>query len=139
MNLLGRTVTNFDQFDALSINNLPPVDFEFNAVLWWLKIQMVIQSNLYGVILDNPDNNVVETGLRFPTFKKFVTNNHQDGTAYSFNLNLNVNIINENPQDTYNPEAINSMFSMNLFNTTMSRLASTNDSFLTNCRTGCRE
>jgi hypothetical protein len=71
-----------------------------------------------------------ETGLRFPTFKKFVTNNHQDGTAYSFNLNLNVNIINENPQDTYNPEAINSMFSMNLFNT-MSRLASTNDSFLT--------
>jgi hypothetical protein len=34
MNLLGRTVTNFDQFDALSINNLPPVDFEFNAVLW---------------------------------------------------------------------------------------------------------
>jgi hypothetical protein len=74
---------------------------------------------------------MVETGLRFPTFKKFVTNNHQDGTAYSFNLNLNVNIINENPQDTYNPEAINSMFSMNLFNTTaMSRL-STNDSFLT--------
>jgi hypothetical protein len=31
MNLLGRTVTNFDQFDE-SINNLPPVDFEFNAV-----------------------------------------------------------------------------------------------------------
>jgi hypothetical protein len=135
MNLLGRTVTNFDQFDALSINNLPPVDFEFNAVLWYYTVEDSngnTRSNLYGVsFLDNPDNNVVETGLRFPTFKKFVTNNHQDGTAYSFNLNLNVNIINENPQDTYNPEAINSMFSMNLFNTAMSRLASTNDSFLT--------
>jgi hypothetical protein len=134
MNLLGRTVTNFDQFDALSINNLPPVDFEFNAILWYYTVEDSngnARSNLYGVsFLDNPDNNVVETGLRFPTFKKFVTNNHQDGTAYSFNLNLNVNIINENPQDTYNPEAINSMFSMNLFNTAMSRLASTNDSFL---------
>ena len=134
MNLLGTTVTNFDQFDALSINNLPPVDFEFNAILWYYTVEDSngnARSNLYGVsFLDNPDNNVVETGLRFPTFKKFVTNNHQDGTAYSFNLNLNVNIINENPQDTYNPEAINSMFSMNLFNTAMSRLASTNDSFL---------
>jgi hypothetical protein len=49
MNLLGRTVTNFDQFDALSINNLPPVDFEFNAVLYRLKIQMVIQDLTYGV------------------------------------------------------------------------------------------
>jgi hypothetical protein len=51
MNLLGRTVTNFDQFDALSINNLPPVDFEFNAYygIIRLKIQMVIQDLTYMV------------------------------------------------------------------------------------------
>jgi hypothetical protein len=45
-------------------------------------------------------------------------------------LNLNFNILNDNPQQSYNPEAINSLFSMNLFNQAMSRLSSTNDSFL---------
>jgi hypothetical protein len=45
-------------------------------------------------------------------------------------LNLNFNIINENPQDTYNPEAINSLFSFNLFNEAMRRVGELNDSFL---------
>jgi hypothetical protein len=136
MNILGRTLTNFDEFNALEINNVPPTAFEFNAILWYYTIEDNagnVRNNLYGVsFLDNPDNNVIasETSLRFPTYKKFVTNGIQDGTAYSFSLNLNFNIINDNPQDTYNPEAINSMFSMNLFNTSMSRLAATNDSFI---------
>ena len=43
---------------------------------------------------------------------------------------MNYNISNDNVQDAYNPEAINSMFSMSLFNQAMSKLASTNDSFL---------
>jgi hypothetical protein len=136
MNILNRNLTNFDQFNALEINNLPPIAFEFNAILWYYNVEDNagnVRTNLYGIsFLDNPDNNVIteETGLRFPTYKKFVTNGIQDGTAYSFSLNLNFNIINDNPQDTYNPEAINSMFSMNLFNTSMSRLAATNDSFI---------
>jgi hypothetical protein len=136
MNILGRNLTNFDQFNALSVNNLPPSDFEFNAILWYYTIEDSNgnqKSNLYGIsFLDNPDNNVIpeETGLRFPSYKKFVTNGNQDGTSFAFSLNLNFNIINENPVDTYNPEAINSMFSMNLFNQSMSRLSSTNDSFL---------
>ena len=136
MNILDRTLTNFDEFNALEINNVPPTAFEFNAILWYYTIEDNagnVRNNLYGIsFLDNPDNNVItsETSLRFPTYKKFVTNGIQDGTAYSFSLNLNFNIINDNPQDTYNPEAINSMFSMNLFNTSMSRLAATNDSFI---------
>jgi hypothetical protein len=136
MNILGRNLTNFDQFNALSVNNLPPSDFEFNTILWYYTVEDSAgnqKSNLYGVsFLDNPDNNVIadETGLKFPTYKKFVTNGSQDGTSFAFSLNLNFNIINENPVDTYNPEAINSMFSMNLFNQSMSRLSSTNDSFL---------
>ena len=136
MNILGRNLTNFDQFNALEINNLPPLAFEFNAILWYYTVEDNTgksTTNLYGVsFLDNPDNNVIpeETGLRFPTYKKFVTNGIQDGTSFAFSLNLNFNIINENPQDSYNPEAINSMFSMNLFNTSMSRLAATNDSFI---------
>jgi hypothetical protein len=52
MNLLGRTVTNFDQFDALSINNLPPVDFEFNGIMVHYTVEDSngnTRSNLYGV------------------------------------------------------------------------------------------
>jgi len=136
MNILGRNLTNFDQFNALEINNLPPVAFEFNAILWYYTVEDNTgksTTNLYGIsFLDHPDNNVIpeETSLRFPTYKKFVTNGIQDGTSFAFSLNLNFNIINENPQDSYNPDAINSMFSMNLFNTSMSRLAATNDSFI---------
>lgn len=136
MNILGRNLTNFDQFNALTVNNLPPSDFEFNTILWYYTVEDSAgnqKSNLYGVsFLDNPDNNVIpnEKGLKFPTYKKFVTNGSQDGTSFAFSLNLNFNIINENPVDTYNPQAINSMFSMNLFNQSMSRLSATNDSFL---------
>lgn len=136
MNILGRNLTNFDQFNALTVNNLPPSDFEFNTILWYYTVEDSTgnqKSNLYGIsFLDNPDNNVIpdETGLKFPTYKKFVTNGSQDGTSFAFSLNLNFNIINENPIDTYNPQAINSMFSMNLFNQSMSRLSATNDSFL---------
>jgi hypothetical protein len=136
MNILGRNLTNFDQFNALTVNNLPPSDFEFNTILWYYTVEDSAgnqKSNLYGIsFLDNPDNNVIpdETGLKFPTYKKFVTNGSQDGTSFAFSLNLNFNIINENPIDTYNPQAINSMFSMNLFNQSMSRLSATNDSFL---------
>ncbi len=136
MNLVNRRVTNFDQFNALRINNLPPDDFEFNAILWYYAVEDDkgnTRNNLYGIsFIDNPDNNQTpgEAGLRFPTYSKLVANDNQDGTSFAFSLNLNFNVINDNAQDTYNPEAINSLFSMNLFNEAMKRLASTNDSFL---------
>jgi hypothetical protein len=136
MNIPNRVVTNFDQFNALQVDNQPPKDFEFNAILWYYTVEDNngnSATNLYGIsFIDNPNNNPVESeiGLRFPTIKKLVANGEQDGTSYAFNLNLNFNIINENPVDPFNPEAINSLFSMNLFNNAMSRLASTNDSFL---------
>ena len=136
MNIIGREVTNFDQFNALEVNNLPPQDFDFNAILWYYTVEDIngnTSQNLYGIsFVDNPDNNPVESevGIRIPTFKKLAANDLQDGTSYAFSLNLSFNIINENPQDTYNPQAINSLFSMNLFNDAMRRLASVNDSFL---------
>jgi hypothetical protein len=135
MNIPGRVVTNFDQFNAMTVNNQPPTSFEFNAILWYYTVedsQGNQRTNLYGIsFLDNPDNNTMEseTSLRFPPYKKLVSNGQQDGTSYAFNLNLNFNIINENVVDTYNPQAINSLFSMNLFNNAMTRLASLNDSF----------
>ena len=136
MNILNRQVTNFDQFNALEINNTPPTEFEFNAILWYYTVESVTglsTTNLYGItFLDNPDNNPFpeEVGLRFPAYKKMVANGQQDGTSYAFSLMLNFNIVNDNIQDTYNPQAINALFSMNLFNNAMTRLASLNDSFL---------
>lgn len=140
MNIYNKVLTNFDQFNALEVNNLPPSDFEFNAILWYYTVQkkdtsgnLITKTNLYGIsFLDNPDNNPVnsEIGLKFPIYKKLVSNGQQDGSSYAFSLNLNFNIISDNPQQSYNPEAINSLFSMNLFNQAMSRLSSTNDSFL---------
>ena len=137
MNIVNRKVTNFEQFNSLEINNNPPNDFEFNAILWYYTVEDTVNNssstNLYGIsFLDNPENNPdeKEVGLRFPTYKKLVSNGQQDGSSYAFSLNLNFNIINDNPQQTYNPEAINSMFGMNLFNSAMQRLASLNDSFI---------
>lgn len=136
MNIPNRVVTNFDQFNALQVDNQPPKDFEFNSILWYYTVEDNngnTTTNLYGMsFVDNPDNNLIseEVGLRFPTIKKLVANGEQDGTSYAFNLNLNFNIINDNPVDPFNPEAINSLFSMNLFNDAMSKLSSTNDSFL---------
>lgn len=135
MNIPRRPITNFDQFNAQSTNNEPPKSFEFNAILWYYTVEdtnNVVRTNLYGVsFLDNPDNNPndEEISLRFPPYKKLVSNGEQDGTSYAFNLNLNFNIINENTNLAYNPEAVNSLFSMNLFNESMKRLASVNDSF----------
>lgn len=136
MNLPDRSLSNFDQFNALEVNNLPPRDFEFNAILWYYTVEDSAgnkKTNLYGIsLLDNPDNNPKEEeiGLKFPTYRKLVTNGSQDGTSYQFILNLNFNIINDNPVEAYNPEAVNSLFSMSLFNEAMKRLASVNDSFL---------
>lgn len=137
MNINNRELTNFDQFNGLEVNNLPPKDFEFNAILWYYTVEDIngnSATNLYGIsFLDNPDNNPItsEIGLKLPVFKKLAANDNQDGTSYQFSLNLNYNIINENPQDSYNPDAINSLFSMNLFNEAMRRLSNINDSFLT--------
>lgn len=135
MNIIDNEMSTFDQFNAMMINNLPPSDFDFNAILWYYTLEDNngnTSTNLYGVsFLDNPDNNPIEeeAGIKIGTVKKLVATDTQDGTAYQFSLNLNYNIINENPQDTFNPSAVNSLFSFNLFNEAMSRLAQTNDSF----------
>jgi len=135
MNINDREVATFDEFNALEVNNAPPIDFEFNAILWYYTVEDLNgnrRTNLYGIsFLDNPDNNPKqdEIAIRFPVYKKLVTNGSQDGTSYAFGLNLNFNIIHDNPQEAYNPEAINSLFSMNLFNEAMRRLGNINESF----------
>jgi hypothetical protein len=136
MNIIGREISNFDSFNALQVNDAPPKDFDFNSILWYYTVvdtNGFQYTNLYGIsFVDNPDNNPVESeiGIKIPTFKKLAANDTQDGTSYAFSLNLSFNIVNENPQDTFNPEAINSLFNMNLFNEAMRRLSNVNESYL---------
>lgn len=141
MNVIDRELNTFDEFNALTVNGNPPSDFEFNAILWYYTVENVISgeitTNMYGItFLNHPrQNNAYENdlplvGIKLPSYKKLVATDTQDGTSYAFSLNLSFNIINENPQDTYNPTAINSLFSMNLFNEAMKRLAESNDSFM---------
>lgn len=136
MNIEDRVLSTFDQFSALEVNNEPPQDFDFNAILWYYVVEDSNgnkRTNLYGIsFLDNPENNPVvdDIGLRFPTYKKLVTNGSQDGTSYAFAINMNFNIVSDNIIEAYNPDAVNSLFSMNLFNNAMSKLSSVNDSFL---------
>lgn len=136
MNIPNNVITTFEQFNGIEVNNQPPKDFQYNAILWYYASETSegeVAENLYGVsFLDNPQNNenTNEVGLRFPLVKKLVANGEQDGTAYAYNLNLNFNVINDNPQDAYNPEAVNALFSMDKFNSAMSTLSSINDVFL---------
>lgn len=135
MNILNQETPTFEQFNGLMINNEPPKDFEFNAILWYYTLEDNegnTSTNLYGIsFLDNPDNNPVEaeTGIRIAPMKKLVATEEQDGTAYQFSLNLNYHIVNDLPLETFNPAAINSLFSFSLFNDAMTRLAQTNDAF----------
>jgi len=135
MNIIGQELTTFEEFDSLVINSKSPLDFEFNAILWYYTVTDVngkSATNLYGIsFLENPNNNPVpdEVGIQFPTYKKLAANNTQDGTSYAFSLNLNFNIINENAQDSYNQSAASSIYSFSVFNQAMSQLTVLNDSF----------
>jgi len=136
MNIVGNEITNFDQFNALEVDNQPPQDFEFNAILWYYTVEDNNgnkTNNLYGIsFVDNPKNNPIptEVDIRIPAFRKLAANSTQDGVSYAFSLNLNFNIINENVSAPANPEAINSLFSFNAYNNAMTRLADVNDAFM---------
>lgn len=131
MNIINREVFNFDEFNALDVNNEPPQDFEFNAILWYYTVtdnNGNSQENLYGIsFLDNIENDPEEE--KIPTFQKLVNDGAKDGTSYSFSLNLNYNIIDDNVQPLFNPNNINSLFSFDLYNEAMRRLASANSNF----------
>ena len=133
MNIPGNEVRNFDEFNSLYINNNPPKDFDFNAVLWYYDVEDIdgnTSTNLYGIsFLDNPEIDPNLQGKRFPIFKKYVNNGSQDGTSYALALNLDTMLSSDNPVVNYNPNNIGNLFGMNLFNEAMRALAQTSDSF----------
>lgn len=88
-------------------------------------------TNLYGIQflngLDTTEFDLTSRGI--PTYQKLVTNGKQDGLSYTFSLNLNFNILNENQVESFDPNKIYSLFSFDLFNEVMNRLAVTNSQF----------
>lgn len=135
MNLSGSQVSNFDDFNGLAINNEPPQDFEFNAILWYYTIVDAngnSSTNMYGVqILDNPNNNPNDAliGLQVPTFKKYVNDGVQDGNSYQYDLRYEYDMDDENYIPTYDPSNIYNLYSFDLYNEAMRQLAQANGSF----------
>ena len=135
MNIPGSSMTSFEIFSSFSTDGNSPSNFEFNAILWYYTIidnNGNTSTNLYGIsLMDNPNNNTKlgEVGLKFPTYTKLVANDKQDGTSYILSLDLNYMVTNDNPTIVYNPEAINSLYSFQLYNNAMNLLAKTNQSF----------
>ena len=135
MNLAGSQVSNFDEFSGLAINNQPPSDFEFNAILWYYTIVDAngnSANNLYGIeILDNPSNNPSEAlvGLQVPSYKKYVNDGSQDGTAFDFSLIYEYDMDDESYIPTYDPSNIYNLYSFDLYNEAMRKLAEANGSF----------
>ncbi len=137
MNIIGQETTLFDEFNTLAINNEAPQDFQFNAILWYYTATNSDGDsfrNLYGIsFVDNPNRhqNPDLVNLQIPSYNKLVANGTQDGTSYAFSLNLNYYISSDIIQPQFNPNNINSLFSFNLFNEAMKRLAFSADQLLT--------
>lgn len=121
-NQAGKSVSNFDDFDGLSLDGNPPPDFEFNAILWYYTVHNNTTNetftNLYGVqFLDNPDNDFGNDNDRsITTTRKLVTNENQDGFSYIFNLNLIFKVDNDMLPIRYDPTSVYNAFSFDLYN-----------------------
>lgn len=136
MNIIGQETTSFDEFNALPINNEPPKDFKYNAILWYYTATDQNGStfrNLYGIsFLDNPSRNPNPDliNLQIPVVQKLVATAQQDGTSYAYSVNVNYYISNDIIQPQFSADNINSLFSFNLFNEAMKRLAFGSDQLL---------
>ena len=134
MNITGQETSNFDEFNSMKINNEFPSDFEYNAILWYYTVEDIngnSATNLYGVsFIDNPANDVENPGTKFPSVKKLVATDTQDGTAFQYSLNKHTTLSTEQPQPVFSNDYINNLFGFNLFNEVMKRLVVFNDSAL---------
>jgi len=136
MNIPDSTVKNFDEFNSMVINNNPPSDFEYNAILWYYDIDDgsgKISTNLYGIeLLNNPDD---DFGLNddkiISTTRKLVTNNNQDGLSYIYNLNIDFKVDNDVSPLKYDPTSIYNLFGFDLYNNVMSNYGKLNRNFMT--------
>lgn len=129
-------IEGFLEFCSTAFNNEAPKDFEFNAILWYYTIQDTSgnstrsSTNIYGIeFVDTPDNDIVQPlNMNWiPTLKKYVSNGYQDGSSYTFSLDLNYAIDSDVEPPSFDPDKVYSLFGMELFYEAMTRLTYFND------------
>jgi len=138
MQIPGLEVNNFDEFNSISIEEQPPSDFYFNAVLWYYELieedndgNTYSYVNLYGIeFLNNPENDDDSINNLITPYQKLVTNGSQDGLSYMFNLNVHYNIDNDVLPLTYDPSTIYNMFGFDLYNEMMKKYYRVNENFI---------
>lgn len=86
-----------------------------------------VSTNLYAITFLNP---VVDGQMA--TFKKPVANGEQDGLSYTFSINLNFAIDNEQKVEAYDETKTYSLFGFDLYNELVRRLTTTIDLFMDN-------
>jgi len=139
---------NFDEFNQIVIDGVPPQNFEYNAILWYYDVpgdtinDTAIYTNLYGItFLNNPDNSTTylynpltdknEIDLtQIDTYKKLVSNNEQDGLSYIHTLNIMTSVDNDITSLSFDPLTINNSFGFEIYQNVMTNVAKLNESYL---------
>lgn len=131
-------IESFLEFCSTAFDNVAPKDAEYNAILWYYTIEDVSgnqtrsATNLYGIeFLDNPDNDFAPAKTLITPIKQLVSNGYQDGTAYTWSLDLNYAIDSDVQPPSFDPEKIYSLFGMDLFYEALTRLTYFNDQVTT--------
>lgn len=139
---------NFDEFNQLIIDNVPPQSFEYNAILWYYEVDgddindTKIYTNLYGItFLNNPENSTTyvynsETEKNeldntiIDTYKKLVSNDDYDGLSYIHTLNIMTSVDNDISTMSFDPLTINNSMGFEIYQNVMTNVAKLNESFL---------
>ena len=136
MNLPNKYINNFDDFNSTNFGTYPS-DFEFNAILWYYQVDDGtgnIQTNLAGLeFLNNPadDFDACDTNnQKITTAQKLVSNGNQDGTAYIYNLNYNIDADNDNLPLNYENTTFNNQVALDLYQNILQTNAQLQENFL---------
>jgi len=125
---------NFDEFNQLVIDDLPPEDFSFNAILWYSEKEATdgkIITNLYGIeFLNNPDNDDDSVNSYIYPYEKLVSTEEHDGLSYQYVLNLSTSVDNDTSSLAFDSMAINNLFGFDLYSNVMSNVGKLNEQFI---------
>ena len=127
---------NFDEFNQLIVDGVPPQDFQYNAILWYYEVPLndgtnKSVNNLYGVtFLNNPGNDDDTNDAYITPYDKLVQNEEHDGLSYVHVLNLSNSVDNDTSSLAFDPLTLNNTFGFDLYNNLMSNVAKLNESFV---------
>lgn len=137
INNLENGIFSFNQYNSFSPNNNPPDGFKFNAMLLYYTITDIntgnSASNIHSLILfGHPDDNPIETGLKFPTIEKIPPGNGINPTTWMFDISETFDINNDNVPTIFNPQLTYTQEFLNLYNIVLQEILRLNDSYNVN-------